>query len=439
MYKIKPIMKLRTEINVPADKSISHRAVIISSLCSGVTRIENFLLSNDTIATLECVRKLGVKVSLESGSNTLVIKGKGLFFPRKSKVNLYAQESGTTLRILSGLLCGQKFPVFFDAQPSLKRRPMGRITVPLRLMNADIRGEDREGEEYPPLRVKPVHTLKGIKYTLPVASAQVKSALLFASLYAQGETVIKEPLVSRDHTERMLSLFGVKIKRQGKVIISQGVKKLITPRNLFIPGDFSSASFFIVLGLIVKNSEILIKNVNINPTRWGLLKVLKRMGANIKIINKKNNYEPYADLLVKSSSLNAIKVKEQDIPLMVDEIPILCVAAAFAQGKTVISGVKELKVKETDRINSIMYNLRNAGIDVNAFQYKKQKSTDWRLEIQGGSLSPRSRFKSFYDHRTAMSAIVLGMAQEKESSIDEVACINKSFPQFIPLVASLYK
>jgi 3-phosphoshikimate 1-carboxyvinyltransferase len=289
------------------------------------------------------------------------------------------------------------------------------------------------------LTITPVGALKGINYVLPVHSAQVKSAIIFASLYAEGKTEIVEPLPSRDHTERMLSLFKTGLKKQGKSIISFPVKKLFTPKRLFIPADFSSASFFIVLGLILKNSRIVIKNVGINPTRCGLLKVLKRMGGEIKVLNRNNYYEPYGDILINSSHLKGTQIKEEEVPLMIDEIPILCVAASFAKGKTRIWGVKELKVKEADRINSVVTNLKMAGVSISAHKYSVKGREDWMIEIEGRKNYKPAAFKSFSDHRTAMSMIIFGMGLERESVIDNIRCIDKSFPQFISVINSLYE
>lgn len=436
MYIIKPVENIKIQIKIPPDKSIFHRAVIISSLSLGKTLIEPMLLSEDSLATLSCIEKCGIKT--EQKDRVLTIEGNGLYFPvNNKKVTLCAGESGTTIRILSGALCGQKFSVLFTASGGLTQRPMGRITKPLRMMGAQITGRIIKGEEYPPLLINPVASIRAIKYILPVASAQVKSAILFASLYSSGITQIKEPFVSRDHTERMLSVFGLKINQRKKVISLETGKKLVSPGRLFIPSDFSSAAFFIVLGLILKNSQILIKNVNVNPTRCGLLTVLRRMGARIKLINKRNDYEPYADILVKSSKLKACAVNEKEIPLIIDEIPVLCVAAAFAAGRTSIWGVKELKVKETDRIKAIVDNLRNAGISISAKEYSKRGEKDWMITIDGNKKLNRADFKSFSDHRIAMSMAVLGKALEEASTLDDIECINKSFPEFISLMKLL--
>ncbi|MFA5008828.1 MAG: 3-phosphoshikimate 1-carboxyvinyltransferase [Candidatus Omnitrophota bacterium] len=443
MHTIKPLFNINKTITVPPDKSISHRAVILSSLCESETKIKNFLQSEDTRATLECMKKLGVKVAVKKGE--LLITGCGMFFNPKGKspLELSAANSGTTMRILSGLLVSQKFPITFYALAQLSNRPMARIINPLSKMGADISGtagtdKTSAGEDiYPPLNIKPVKKIKSAEFKLEIASAQVKSAIMLAALYANAETKIIEPFKSRDHTERMFRQFGANVKVKDKTIVCEPVKKLVSPKELIIPGDFSSAAFFIVLGLILKNSVLTIRKVNINPTRCGLLNVLERMGASIEIKNKKDEYEPYADIIVKSSKLKATMVEPSEIPSMIDEIPVLCVAAAFAEGKTEINGVKELKVKETDRVNSIIDNLLLSKVDIWEEHYNK---SDSKIIINGGgSYEASSRFQSFRDHRTAMSMIVFAAALNNASVIDDVSCIDKSFPEFISLVNSLHK
>lgn len=438
MFTVKPLKNVKKTVYVPADKSISHRAVMLSSLCKSRTVINPFLLSDDTRATIESIKKLGAKIKIRR-DGSIIVKGTGLHFPKRKKVNLYAAESGTTMRILTGLLCGQKFSVCFTAAPSLRRRPMGRIVLPLSKMNADISGVSKGSNIYPPLSIAPSKRIKGGNFKLMIASAQVKSALMLASLYADSKTTITEPFQSRDHTERMLKLFNAKLTKKGRTVVSYPVKSLSSPGKLFIPSDFSSAAFFVVLGLILKGSELTIKNVNINPTRCGLLKVLKRMGADIKVLNKTSCYEPYADLRVKTSQLKSTEVSSGEIPLMIDEIPILCVAAAFARGKTIIKGVKELKVKETDRLNSMIYNLRKAGVNINAKKYRvgNKKTWDWQISVGGGKKHRSAKFKSFGDHRTAMSLIVFAMASDEGARLDDIKCINKSFPEFTSIIHSL--
>ena len=436
MYRIKYLNNLTKEIDVPPDKSISHRAAIISSLCKGKTLIKPFLQSEDTLATVDCLEKLGVKTEEKDGA--FIVNGVGMHFPRSEKTDLYARESGTTMRIFSGVLVAQRFPIEFRAAESLNKRPMDRIINPLSQMGAKIEGK-KQGSSLldtgtitsAPLLISPSEGgIRGGDFNLEIASAQVKSAIIFASLYADSQTIVREPSKSRDHTERMLKLFGAKIKVDGKEIICQPIKKLISPKEIYIPSDFSSAAFFIVLGLLLENTQLTIKNVNINPSRCGLLRVLKEMGANIKITNQKDGYEPYADITVKSSFLRGAVVEPEEIPSMIDEIPALCVAASFASGKTLIQGISELKVKETDRINSISKNLTNAGVKV-------EIDSDNELMIEGTTEHKPSHFMSFGDHRTAMSAVILGAAIGNNCTVDDIRCIDKSFPQFISLFESL--
>ncbi|MBP7089191.1 MAG: 3-phosphoshikimate 1-carboxyvinyltransferase, partial [Candidatus Omnitrophica bacterium] len=439
-----PITSLEGIISVPADKSILHRAIIVSALCSQKTVITPFTKSNDILTTLKCVKKLGTKI-ITNEKGYLTIEGRGLYFsrPKNGKITISANESGTTMRILSGVLCAQKFSIKFLASPSLMKRPMKRIVEPLSEMGAKFRNKKvkakiGKGKDiYPPLFIEPVKILRGKRFNLPIPSAQVKSAIILASLYAQGQTIIREPWQSRDHTERLLKFFKANIKIKGKNIISRPLKELFSPGRLYIPADFSSAAFFIVLGLITKESKITIKNVNINPTRCGLLKVLKRMGANINIINKESDYEPFGDIIVRSSRLKATTVSEEEIPSLIDEVPILGVAAAFAEGETKIYGVNELQIKETDRLNAMVINLRKAGVSIKLeFTTIGKKAV---IKIVGNNQFNPAFFKSFDDHRTAMSAVILGAASSQYCSIDNIDCIDKSFPQFISLIESLQK
>ncbi|MDP8290186.1 MAG: 3-phosphoshikimate 1-carboxyvinyltransferase [Candidatus Susulua stagnicola] len=436
MYRIKYLNNLTKGINVPPDKSISHRAAIISSLCKDKTIVKPFLHSEDSLATIECLEKLGVRI--EKKDDCLIVNGTGMHFPITEKTDLYAQESGTTIRILSGILVAQKFPIEFKAAKSLSKRPMDRIIEPLSQMGAIIEGEKQSNSLFdaapivsPPLSISPSKEgIKGMEFNLKIASAQVKSAIILASLYADSQTIVHELYKSRDHTERMLKLFNANIEVDGKEIICQPTKELISPKELYVPSDFSSAAFFIVLALILENTEITIRNVNINPSRCGLLKVLKDMGANIKITNERDGYEPYADITAKSSYLRSSVVEPDEVPSMIDEIPILCVAASFATGKTLIQGINELRVKETNRINSISENLILAGV-------KADTSVDDEIMIEGTKEHKPAHFKAFDDHRSAMSAIILGAAIGNNCTIDDTKCINKSFPQFIPLFESL--
>ncbi|MCD6583288.1 MAG: 3-phosphoshikimate 1-carboxyvinyltransferase [Candidatus Omnitrophica bacterium] len=435
MYAIIPIYRVKKEITIPGDKSISHRALLISSLARGKTKIINFLDSQDTLATLECLRKLNVEIKYTKGRSQVEVNSRGPLFKISKRVKLNAYESGTTIRLLSGILVAQRFSSLLDAKGSLRKRPMMRITYPLRLMGGKIKGKTEGKEEYPPLEIDSTDFLSGIEYKLPQASAQVKSAIIFASLFCRGRTKIVEPQCSRDHTERMLKLFGAKLKKVSNSITIEK-SKLVSPGEIFIPSDISSASFFIALGLLLKDSEILIRNVGLNHTRVGFLDVLKRMGANIKVFNRKNYFEPYGDVLVKSSQLKGVEVEEKEIPLMIDELPILMVCASFAKGKTIIKGLRELKVKETDRLSSMVYNLKKAGVDIKSTPYKKK---NWKVEVGGKRKINSVKFRSFSDHRTAMSLVIFGMASQKSFYLDDVTCIDKSFPEFTFIINSLYR
>ncbi len=431
------LKKIKTEITIPGDKSISHRSVIISALCKGETVVENFLSSEDTQTTVNLLKKTGVDIFWDKTHNRLKVRGFGLFLPAKEKVSLYAGESGTTIRILSGVLSGQKFSSVINSAHSLEKRPMKRITFPLRQMGADIYGRQAEKDEYPPLKINPSGKLKGINYAMPVASAQVKSCLLLAGLYAEGKTTVIEPYPSRDHTERMLSLFNADItKGRRRIVIRKCLLK--SPGQIFVPGDFSSAAYFIGLGVLTGNSLILLKKVSLNPTRTGLLRVLRKMGAVIKMQNKQSSYfEPYADIWAKPSRLHGVEVCEAEIASMIDEVPLLLVLACFAEGKTVISGLKELKVKETNRINSMVYNLRKIGGKIEVENYLNQKGQkDCRVIIYGGRRLKPAKIKTFNDHRTAMSMAIAVLSLGARPVLDNEYCINKSFPDFLNIINS---
>ncbi|MBN2120788.1 MAG: 3-phosphoshikimate 1-carboxyvinyltransferase [Candidatus Omnitrophica bacterium] len=437
MPKIPSFTKITGKIILPGDKSISHRAIMFSSITKGSTRILNFLHSQDTLATLQAFRKLGVKISYDRKKKKVLVRGKGKFLKSRGKI-LDMKESGTTIRIISGLLAAQRFKTTLKASFGLSRRPMKRITLPLRLMGADIKGRSKGDNEYPPLEIRPVTMLKAINYKLPVASAQVKSSLFLAGLYAEGKTIIREPYKSRDHTERMLKIFKADIKMKAKSTVVKD-SELASPGEIFIPSDFSSASYFIALGLLSKNSRFLLKKVGINPTRTGFLRVLKRMGAKIRFTNiKKSYFEPYADILVEASPLKAAIVKEGQIPLMIDEVPLLFAVAAFAEGTTRIYGLKELKVKETDRIRSMEHNLRKAGVDFKVSRYRNhQGQRDFMVTIKGPAKFKSAEIKSFQDHRTAMSLIIANLSQGFEARIDNISCISKSLPEFLSILRHL--
>ncbi len=455
LYRFKPVRFLRGTIFLPGDKSIAHRSLIISAIAKGKTRVYNFPANQDCITTLKALKQLGVRITMENsqaGNKYFCIEGKGLYGLRKPRFSVFAGESGTTFRLLLGVLAGQQFPVNLTAAKALARRPMRRITEPLRRMGAIIKARKihstavrRHGaaEEYPPITIKGGR-LRRISYKMPVASAQVKSALLLAGLYAAGGiSEIFESVKTRDHTERMLRDFGAKIKIKDKTIFISGQKELLSPGVINIPGDISSASFFIVAAVLLPDSAIVIKSVGINPTRLGLIRVLKRMGANIKVARSRlqvKTREPAGDIIIKSSSLKGIKIKASEVPQLIDELPILMLAFCYARGRTIIYGVEELRVKETDRIVSMQANLSKMGAEIRVVTYRsKSAGLREKMIIQGISCLRGARVSSFNDHRTAMSMIIAGLVSTGETVIDEVECIAKSFPGFLEILKGVVK
>ncbi|MFA5437166.1 MAG: 3-phosphoshikimate 1-carboxyvinyltransferase [Candidatus Omnitrophota bacterium] len=427
---ILPALKLKGAVILPGDKSIAHRAVFLSAISCGKTILCNFPFNDDCLATVNIFRKLGVKISKIKPQQIIISSG-GLNSLKPPKGALFVKESGTTFRLLLGLLAAQKFTATLKAGRVLSLRPMLRVIKPLRQMGAGIISE------YPPIIIKGAQ-LKGIDYKLPVASAQVKSAILLAGLYAKEKTRVIELKKSRDHTERMLKLFKAGIKISGNTITLKGGRELKTPGRINIPGDISSAAFFMVAASILARSRVVIKNVNLNQSRMGIVNALMRMGACIKILKAKRNIyrgqEPSGDILVKGSRLKGVRIGKSDIPSLIDELPILMVAASLAKGKTVLSGVGELRVKETDRIFSMTENLRKMGVFIKVTKLRdgsEEIIIDGRAGLSGASL------KSFGDHRSAMSMVVAALAAKGISRIDDISCINKSFPGFINTLNSL--
>lgn len=415
---------LRGVVTVPGDKSISHRAVMLGSLAEGTTEVDNFLQGADCLSTIRCFRELGIAIDNKPSKNRVIIHGNGLHGLKKSGKTLDVGNSGTTMRLLSGILCGQSFPGIVTGDDSIRRRPMDRIITPLRLMGADIKSRDDNG--CAPLFIN--HSdinkskLQGISYTSPVASAQVKSCILLAGLYAEGETSVTEPALSRNHTELMLSAFGANIKSSGnRVTVMPG--KELTARAIRVPGDISSAAYFIAAGLIVPNSEIVIKNVGINPTRSGIITVLKQMGADIRLENTADeSMEAYADIVVRSSSLQGTVINGDIIPSLIDEIPVIAVIACFAKGRTVIRDAAELKVKESNRIDIMVENLAKMGADIEA--------TSDGMVINGGRPLHGAVIDSKKDHRIAMSFTVASLMAEGTTHILDPECVKISYPGF---------
>lgn len=412
------IKKIYGEITVPGDKSISHRALLLGSLAEGDTEITGFLAGQDCLSTLNCLTALGIKIDLDS-SGTVTVHGKGLHGFSEPTDILNAGNSGTTARLLLGILAGQSFFSVLTGDESLRNRPMGRVINPLALMGASIKG--RNADTLLPLGIVG-NKLQGIEFNSMIASAQLKSALLLAGLYADSTTTVVEPYKSRDHSERMLTYFGADLSIKG-TSVSINPQSRLNGKKVIIPGDFSSAAFHLVAALIVPESELIIKDVGFNPTRTGLIEILRQMGANITIANLHEAAgEPVADILVKSSVLQGTEVKGSIIPTLIDEIPILAVAALFAEGDTVIREASELRVKESDRIAVLVEELQKIG--------GKVTELPDGLRIQGGKPLSGGICDSHNDHRIAMALAVAGLRVSDKLIVQNHQCINISYPDF---------
>lgn len=414
--EIKKQQSLKGVLSVPGDKSISHRAVMFGALARGTTRVSHFLEGADCLSTISCFRKMGIDI--EKDGEELLIHGRGLRGLNSPREILNAGNSGTTTRLISGILAGQKFISELDGDASLRSRPMKRIIDPLTAMGADIRSRMDNG--CMPLRIagRPLHA---VHYNSPVASAQVKSCVLLAGMYADGVTSVTEPFLSRNHTEIMLNYFGAKVTSQGTTASILPEPEL-SAREVRVPGDISSAAFFIAAGLLTPNSEILLKDVGINPTRAGILKICRQMGADITLLNENHQGEPTADLLVRTSSLKGTVIQGADIPTLIDEIPVLAIMAAFADGTTVIRDAQELKVKESDRIAVMVENLKRMGADI--------AGTDDGMVIRGGKPLHGAVIDPHMDHRVAMSFAVAGTVCQGSMEITDGDCVKISYPGF---------
>lgn len=423
-FTVSPNGTLTGDLGVPGDKSISHRAVILGSIATGQTIIHNILMAEDVLMTMDACRACGVKITVNGSS--ICIDGRGLTGLSKPDGDLYCGNAGTAMRLLSGLFAAQDFSVRLTGDDSLCARPMGRIVEPLRMMGADIELSSRDCA---PITIKPVSGLEPISWKLPVASAQVKSSILLAALYVAGTTTVIEPEVTRDHTLNLLKMFGCPVQRDMNRISITGGTALKGGQELTIPADFSSAAFFLVAATLIPGSDITMKDVGFNPTRTALVDVLKSMGAQIEIRNERNlNMEQVADLRVRySGRLEGTVVNPDLIPRMIDEIPIVAIAAACAEGVTVISGCEELRVKESDRIHSVAAGLQRIGIAVS----ERQDG----LIIQGGK-PIGGTIESFGDHRIAMAFAVIGAVSESGVKILNCDCVGTSFPGFAKLATS---
>lgn len=417
---------LRGELAVPGDKSISHRSVMFGALAEGLTEADNFLTGADCLSTIGCFRQMGIEI--EQNGTSVKVRGKGLHGLTAPRSVIDAGNSGTTVRLLSGILAGQPFDSVITGDASIQKRPMKRVMTPLTEMGASIRSVRENG--CAPLAICGA-PLRGIHYQSPVASAQVKSCVLLAGLYAEGPTSVTEPAVSRNHSELMLRYFGANLRCENTTsTILPGPK--LTGQRINVPGDISSAAYFIAAALLVPGSEVLLRNVGINPTRDGLIKVCRAMGGDIELLNvNTEGAEPCADLLVRSSALRGTTVEGDIIPTLIDELPVVAVLAAFADGTTVIRDAAELKVKESDRIAVMTENLARMGADV--------EPTDDGMIIRGGKPLRGASIDSHKDHRVAMSFAAAALAAEGETEILDADCVNISYPGFYRDMDSLMR
>jgi len=421
-FATRPGGALRGRLRMPGDKSISHRSIMLGALAAGVTEVSGFLEGEDSLATLAAFRSMGVSIDGPTDGRVR-IQGVGLHGLKAPDGPLYLGNSGTSMRLLAGLLAGQRFDTVLTGDDSLSRRPMKRVMGPLGQMGARIEGT---AEGTAPLHIRGGCELHGIDYPMPVASAQVKSSVLLAGLYAQGRTCVTEPAPTRDHTERMLQGMGYPVERDGATVCLRGGGHL-QAGPIDVPGDISSAAFFLVGASIAPGSELVIEHVGINPTRTGVLDILRLMGADIALENPREaGGEPVADLRVRSAALRGIQVPEELVPLAIDEFPALFVAAACAQGRTVVTGAEELRVKESDRIQVMADGLTVLGIDA--------KPTRDGIVIQGGALG-QGAVHSQGDHRIAMAFAMAGLQAAGPIRILDCANVNTSFPGFVGLAS----
>ena len=418
---IHPAGPLTGTLRVPPDKAICHRAVLVGAVAVGETTISPWPASEDCQRTLAIVERLGVRI--RRGRDAVQLTGGGPDGLREPSGELFCGESGTTFRLAAGLLAGQPFTVQLSAGPALSRRPMRRIAEPLRLMGAAVEGASQAaGELHPPLRIWGRRPLRAIRYAPPVASAQVKSAVLLAGLFADGRTTVIERAPTRDHTERMLRRCGVSLSRDGAAV-SLEPGPLAAPGTIVLPGDFSSAAFFLVAAACVPGSRVQLLDVGLNPSRTGLLRLLLRMGAKFEMRLTEEIWEPRGSLLVESAPLRGITLEPAEVPGVIDELPALMVAAACAHGTTRLSGLGELRVKETDRIQSMVSGLQRLGASI------RVAGSD-AVEIDGGRLAGGAAVESAGDHRTAMSLAVASLAAGAPVTIRGAECVAKSFPEF---------
>lgn len=422
-FFVEPGGRLSGRLRVPGDKSISHRAIMLGAIAEGVTAVSGFLEGDDALATMNCFRAMGVRIDGPDGGR-VTVHGVGLHGLQAPHAVLECGNSGTSMRLLTGLLAGQGFAVELDGDASLRKRPMKRVATPLTEMGARI---ETGADGRPPLRISPSAGLRGIEYAMPVASAQVKSALLLAGLYAGGETCVSEPAPTRDHTERMLAAFGYPVVRApGRACVRGG--GTLTAGTIDVPADISSAAFFLVGASIAPGSDLVLEHVGVNPTRTGVIDILRLMGADITVIDERElGGEPVADLRVRSAPLHGIRIPEELVPLAIDEFPALFIAAASAQGETLLTGAQELRVKESDRIAVMADGLKCLGVHAEA-------QADGLL-IMGGPISG-GQVRSHADHRIAMSFAVAALAARGPITVRDCDNVATSFPGFERMAAA---
>lgn len=415
---------LNGKIRVPGDKSISHRSVMFGAIAEGTTTVEGFLLGEDCLSTIDCFKKLGVKIDV-NGTN-VTVESKGMDAWEEPTEILYTGNSGTTTRLMLGILSGSNIHTVMTGDESIGKRPMRRVVDPLRLMGAQIRG--RANGQYTPLSIEGT-TLKAIDYNMPVASAQVKSAILLAGLNAQGTTIVREKEVSRDHTERMLKQFGAEIDVLDGVVRLNGGQKL-KGTHVAVPGDISSAAFFLVAGAICRNSEVVLENVGVNETRAGIIEVLQAMGADLQVvIENELAAEPTATLTIRTSQLTGTTIEGDLIPRLIDEIPIIALLATQAQGETIIKNAEELKVKETDRLTAVVNELKKLGANIEA--------TEDGMIIHGPTPLTGTKLCSYGDHRMGMMAAIAALITNEPIVLDDEQCVAVSYPTFFEHVDML--
>lgn len=420
VFAVQPGGALAGRLRVPGDKSISHRSIMLGSLAEGVTQVTGFLDGEDCLCTLDAFRAMGVNIERRA-HNELVIEGVGLHGLKAPSGPLYLGNSGTSMRLLAGLMAGQPFDVTMTGDASLSRRPMRRVSAPLTEMGALI---DATPQGTPPLHIHGGRSLKGVHYQMPVASAQVKSAILLAGLYAQGRTCVTEPAPTRDHTERMLQGFGYAVERKDSTVCVRGGGRLRAAR-IDVPADISSAAFFMVGASIAAGSDLTLEHVGINPTRIGVINILRAMGADIRVLNERTvGGEPVADLQVRSAPLRGIRIPPDQVPLAIDEFPVLFIAAANAEGETVLTGAEELRVKESDRIQVMADGIRALGGDATP--------TPDGMIIRGKALGG-GRIDSRGDHRIAMAFAIAALRAHGPVTIEDCANVRTSFPGFVSL------